>query len=159
MLVFEKSIINKFWPKDEQNEEKDIIRQLYIQVDAELDNSKQVAELFNCMVRGLVRISFVNTLSGEEYILPAVTIKPFNIKQKKIKIGKGDEVEVYKTEFAALTLICRLPEEGGPILTEIYRFFNRDVRMTVEEFASFREQQTAAADVKKISKPVSDEKE
>jgi hypothetical protein len=145
MLIFEKSIIHKFWPKDEQGEENDVIRQVYILVDAEVDNSKQVGELFNSMVRGLVRISFVDTLNGEEYLLPAVTIKPFNIKQKKVKIGKGDEAEIFKTEIAALTLVCRLPEEGGPVFADLYRFFKKDLRMTVEEFASLREGQMTAS--------------
>jgi hypothetical protein len=146
MLVIEKSLIHKFWPKDEQSEESDIIRQVHIQVDAEVDNSKQVGELFNSMVRGLVRISFIDTLNGEEYVLPAVTIKPFNIKQKKVKIGKGEEAEIFKTEIAALTLVYRLPEEGGPVLADLYRFFNKDLRMTVEDFTSFRDGQKTAPD-------------
>ena len=56
MLVFDKAIIKKYWPADDKGEDGEIVRQLVIQADVELDNSLQVGELFNNMIRGLVRI-------------------------------------------------------------------------------------------------------
>jgi hypothetical protein len=135
MLVFEKAIIKKYWPADDKGEENEIIRQLVVYVEAELSNSLQVGELFNCMVRGLVQVSFMDNLSGEEYVLPAVTIKPFNVKQKKVKIGKGEDADTVKSEFAALTMISRMEDEnGGSILADLYRFFNIELQMSVDEF-------------------------
>jgi len=64
-----------------------------------------------------------------------VTIKPFNIKQKKVKIGKGDENDYVKTEYAALNLVCRAEEDAsGSMMADLYRFFNIDLRLTIEEF-------------------------
>ena len=82
MLVLDKVVLKRFWPADDKGEEDEIVRQVHLQVDAELDNSRQVGELFDSMVRGLVRVSLVDSYTGEEYLLPAVTIKPFNVKQK-----------------------------------------------------------------------------
>ncbi len=134
MLAFERTIIKKFWPADDKGEDKEIIRQLVVQVEAELDNSLQVGELFNNMVRGLVKVLFLDNSSGEEYVLPAVTIKPFNVKQKKVKIGKGPDAEVVKTEVAAITLVCRLDNDGSKVISELYRFFNIDIQMSVDAF-------------------------
>lgn len=134
MLVLDKVVVKRFWPADDKGEEDEIVRQVHLQIDAELDNSRQVGELFDSMVRGLVRISLVDSYTGEEYLLPAVTIKPFNVKQKKIKIGRGDETEIVKTEYASLTLVCRLPEEGGAVLADLYKFFNIELKLSVEPF-------------------------
>jgi len=134
LLVLDKVVVKRFWPADDKGEEDEIVRQVHLQIDAELDNSRQVGELFDSMVRGLVRISLVDSYTGEEYLLPAVTIKPFNVKQKKIKIGRGDETEIVKTEYASLTLVCRLPEEGGAVLADLYKFFNIELKLSVEPF-------------------------
>ncbi|MBN1996497.1 hypothetical protein JW935_03020 [candidate division KSB1 bacterium] len=150
MLVFERTIIKRYWPADEKGEDKEIIRQVVIQVEAELDNSLQVGELFNNMVRGLVQVAFLDNTSGEEYLLPAVTIKPFNVKQKKVKIGKGPDAEVVKTEFAAVTLVCRLQDNGGKVISDLYRFFNMDVQMTIDQF-----KQTAPPVTEKIEEEFS----
>ena len=125
MLKFENCVIKKYWPADDKGEEDEIIRQLVIQAEVAIDNSLQVGELYNNMVRGLVRVLFLDGLTGEEYVLPAATIKPFNIKQKKVRIGKGDEADVVKSEFAAINIVSRMADdEGGKILADIYRFFN-----------------------------------
>ncbi len=135
MLVFDKAIIKKYWPADDKGEDDELVRQLVIQADVELDNSLQVGELFNNMIRGLVRILILDNVTGEEYVLPAVTIKPFNVKQKKVKIGKGEDADIVKSEYAALTLVSRIQDnKGGDLLAELYRFFNIDVRMTIEKF-------------------------
>ncbi len=132
MLKLENCRIKKYWPRDDKGEEDEIIRQLLIQVEAALENSLQVGELYNNMVRGLVRVSFTDVLTGEEYVLPAVTIKPFTIKQKKVKLG--DEEDFVKCEFADLTLVSKIPDEdGGRMLAELYRFFGIPLLMTVEE--------------------------
>ena len=133
MLTFENCLIKKFWPADDKGEEDEIIRQLVIQAEAALDNSLQVGELYNNMVRGLVRVSFLDSLTGEEYVLPAATIKPFNIKQKKVRVGKGEEADVVKSEFAAINIVTRIADDdGGAILADIYRFFNIQIQMTIE---------------------------
>ena len=133
MLTFESCIIKKFWPKDEKGDEDEIIRQLHIQAEVTLDNSVQVGELFNNMVRGLVRITFLDTLSGEEYYLPAATLKPFNVKQKK-KVGKGDDADTVRTEYAALTIVTKINDDiGGRLLSDIYQFFNFEIQMTIEQ--------------------------
>ena len=138
MQVFEKAIIKKFWPADEKGPNDEIIRQLVIQVEVDLDNSRQVGELFNNMVRGLVRITFMDNLTGEEYILPAITIKPFNVKQRKVKIGKGEDAEVVKSEYAALQLVSAIKDNnGGSVLADLYRFFNIELQMSVEELKYF----------------------
>jgi len=105
-----------------------------MQAEVNLDNSLQVGELFNSMVRGLVRVSLMDTLTGEEYVLPAVTIKPFNVKQKKTRIGKGEESEIVRTEYAALTLVSRLPDNGGQVLADLYGFFNIELQLNIEAF-------------------------
>ena len=133
MLRLENCHIKKYWPKDDKGEEDEIVRQLVIQVEAALDNSMQVGELYNNMVRGLVRILFLDSLTGEEYVLPAATIKPFNIKQKKVKLS-GDESDIVKSEFADLTIVARIPDEkGGSLLADLYRFFGIPVQLSVEE--------------------------
>ncbi|MDZ7725075.1 MAG: hypothetical protein U5R06_20230 [candidate division KSB1 bacterium] len=140
MLTFENCIIKKFWPKDEKGDEDEIIRQLHLQAEVILDNSVQVGELFNNMVRGLVRITFLDTLSGEEYILPAATIKPFNVKQKKVKVGKGDDADVVKTEYAALTIVTKIDnEKGGALLADIYQFFNIEIQINIEQLQPFEQ--------------------
>ncbi len=139
MLNFEKSIIKKFWPADDKGENDEIVRQLVLQVEAELDNSIQVGELFNNMVRGLTKVSFLDNHTGEEYILPAVTIKPFNVKQKKIKIGKGEDAEVVRAEYASMNLVTKIPnEKGGKLLSEIFDFFNIDIQMIVEPYETLK---------------------
>ena len=138
MLTLENCLIKKYWPKDDKGEEDEIIRQLVIQVDAALDNSAQVSELYNDMVRGLVRILFLDNLTGEEYVLAAATIKPFNIKQKKVKLSGGDETDYVKSEFAALSIVTKIPEKnGGIMLAELYPFFGIPVQMTIEELELF----------------------
>jgi hypothetical protein len=138
MLTLENCLIKKYWPKDDKGEEDEIIRQLVIQIDAALDNSAQVSELYNNMVRGLVRILFLDNLTGEEYVLAAATIKPFNIKQKKVKLSGGDETDFVKSEYAALTIITKIPEQnGGAMLADIYPFFNLPIQMTIEELELF----------------------
>ena len=138
MLTLENCLIKKYWPKDDKGEEDEIIRQLVIQVDAALDNSTQVSELYNDMVRGLVRILFLDNLTGEEYVLAAATIKPFNIKQKKVKLSGGDETDYVKSEFAALSIVTKIPEKnGGIMLAELYPFFGIPVQMTIEELELF----------------------
>ncbi len=138
MLTFDTCLVKKYWPADDKGDEDEIIRQIVIQAEVAVDNSKQVGELYNNMVRGLVRISFLDALTGEEYVLPAATIKPFNIKQKKVKIGAGDDVDTVKAEFAALTLVSRIPDDkGGDMLADIYPFFNIQTQMTIEELQPF----------------------
>jgi hypothetical protein len=138
MLTLENCLIKKYWPKDDKGEEDEIIRQLVIQVDAALDNSTQVSELYNNMVRGLVRILFLDNLTGEEYVLAAATIKPFNIKQKKVKLSGGDETDYVKSEFAALSIVTKIPDKnGGNMLAELYPFFGIPVQMTIEELELF----------------------
>jgi hypothetical protein len=135
MLVLDKAIIKKYWPAEDKDENDQIIRQVVLQVEAELDDSKQVSELFRSMVRGLVSITLMDNLTGEEYEIAAATIKPFNIKQKKVKVGKGDDTDLVKTEYAALSIVCRAKEEdSAAMLADLYRYFNIDVRLTVNEF-------------------------
>jgi hypothetical protein len=135
MLVLDKAIIKKYWPAEDKDENDQIIRQVVLQVEAELDDSKQVSELFRNMVRGLVRISVMDNLTGEEYEIPAVTIRPFNIKQKKVKLGKGEENDFVKTEYAALNLVCRAKDDDSAgMMADLYRYFNIDIRLTFNEF-------------------------
>lgn len=137
MLTFEKAIIKKYWPADDKGNEGEIVRQLVINMDVEIDNSLQLAELFNNMIRGLVKVMVMDTLTGEEFELPAVTIKPFNVKQKKVKIGKGEEADVVKSEYAALTLVSKLPEDdGGQVLADLYRFFNIELQLSIDKFVA-----------------------
>jgi len=137
MLVLDKAIIKRYWPAEDKDENDQIIHQVILQVEAELDDSKQVSELFRSMVRGLVRASVMDNLTGEEYELPAVTVRPFAIKQKKVKSGKGEENDTVKTEYAGLTLVCRPKEDdSAAMLADLYRYFNIDVRLTFDEFKS-----------------------
>ena len=138
MLTFENCTIRKFWPAEDKGEDDTIVRQLLIQAEVALDNSLQVGELYNNMVRGLVRIAFLDGFTGEEYVLNAATIKPFNIKQKKIRIGRGDDADVVKSEFAALTIVARIPEDdGGDFLAALYPFFNSRIQLAIEELQPF----------------------
>ena len=138
MLNFENCVIKKFWPADEKGEEDEIIRQLVIQAELAIDNSLQVSELYNNMVRGLVKVLFLDNLTGEEYVLPAATIKPFNIKQKKVRVGKGDDADVVKSEFAAINIVTRVPDDnGGAMIADIYRFFNIQIQLGMEEINLF----------------------
>ena len=133
MQVFENTIIKKFWPADDKGPDKEMIRQVYIQCEAELDNNRQVSELFDGMVKGLIKITFEEPETGNLLILPGVTVKPFNIKQKNIKLNKGDEEDIVRTEFAALTLVSRM--EDGQVLQELLQLFNVNVKMTIDDFS------------------------
>ncbi|HNS73846.1 MAG TPA: hypothetical protein PKI81_10600, partial [bacterium] len=81
MLIFEKAVIKKYWPADDKGADDLIVRQVQMQVEAEIDESDQIRELYKNMVRGLVHLSIMDNLTGEEYQIPAVTIRPFTIKQ------------------------------------------------------------------------------
>jgi len=137
MLVFENCVIKKYWPADDKGEDDEIIRQMVIQADVTIENSSQVGELYNNMVRGLVRVLFLDELTGEEYLLPAAGIRPFNIKQKRSKVGKGPDAESVKSEFAALTIVSRIPDDSGGILADLFPFFNIQVKMTLEPIKPF----------------------
>ncbi|MBN1478687.1 hypothetical protein EH223_17145 [candidate division KSB1 bacterium] len=138
MLTFENCMIKKYWPAEDKGEEETIIRQLVIQAEVAIDNSRQVGELYNNMVRGLVRLLFLDSLTGEEFVLQTATIKPFNIKQKKVRIGKGEDADIVKSEFAALTIVSRIPDEdGGSILADLYPFFNIQIQLSIEELQPF----------------------
>jgi hypothetical protein len=135
MLIFEKAVIKKYWPADDKGADDLIVRQVQMQVEAEIDDSDQIRELYKNMVRGLVRLSIMDNLTGEEYEIPAVTIRPFTIKQKKITLGKGDTAETVKQEFAILTLVCRTKDDdGAAMLADLYRFFNIEVQLNFDEF-------------------------
>ena len=135
MLIFEKAAIKKYWPADDKDADDLIVRQVQMQVEAEIDDSDQIRELYKYMVRGLVHLSIMDNLTGEEYQIPAVTIRPFTIKQKKVTLGKGDTVETVKQEFVMLTLVCRTgDDDGAAMLAELYRFFNIEVQINFEEF-------------------------
>ncbi len=135
MLVFDKAVIKKYWPAEDKGEDDEIVRQLIVQVEAELNNSQQVGELFNSMVRGLVRVTFMDNLTGEEYIIAGATIKPFNVKQKKVKIGKGEDADIVKSEYAAMTMVSKVEDtDGGSVLADLYRFFNIELQMAIDEF-------------------------
>jgi len=133
MLTFEKAIIKRYYPAEDKVDEE-IVRQLVSQVVAERDNSLQVGELYNHMVRGLIKASLLDSLTGEEYVLPPASIRPFNVKQKKVKIGKGMDAEVVQTEYAALNLVCRLKDnKAAKILEDLYCFFNIQIQLTMTE--------------------------
>jgi len=135
MQVFESTIIKKFWPaEDKVKDSDDVIRQVVIQCEAELENNLQVGELFDSMVKGLVRVTFEDPESGESLSIPAITVKPFNVKQKKVKMSSGDEQDIVRTEYAALTMVSKL--EDGALLLELLKLFNINVIMTIEEFSS-----------------------
>ena len=145
MLTFENCIIKKYWPKDDKGEEDEIVRQLVIQAEVVVDNSRQVGELYNNMVRGLVKVMFMDVMTGEEYILPAASIQPFNIKQKKVKMGKGPDAETVKSEFAALNIITKIPDDaGGKLLADLYPYFNIQIQLTIEELQPFEPYKTAS---------------
>jgi len=144
MFTLEKAIIKKYWPADDKGEDDLVVRQVVIQAEAEIEDGSQLSELYKNMVRGLNRLLILDNLSGEEYELAAVTLKPFNIKQKKITVGKGEENEYLKQEYAALTLVCRAPDDDGArVLAELYRFFNIEVQLTFEVFLQPKEKKGA----------------
>ncbi len=144
MLVFEKAVIKRYWPKEDQGEDGQTIHQVIMQAEAEIDNSDQIGALYTDMVRGLVHLSLMDNLTGEEYEIPSVTIKPFNIKQKKVTLSKGDEADVVKQEYVALSLVCRAREDdGATMLADLYRFFNIEIQLT---FSEFRYQDTGTTD-------------
>lgn len=135
MLIFDRAVLKKYWPADDKGDEDEIIRQVVMQMEAEVDNSMQIGELFTNMVRGLVKVVLADNLTGEEYEIKAATIKPFNVKQKKVKIGKGDDSDFVRTEFVAMNIVCRLDDERqGQMLTDLYRFFNIELQLRIEEF-------------------------
>lgn len=132
-MTFENAIIKKYWPAEDKNPDGDIIPLLHIQIEAELDNSLQVGHLFTSMVKGLVTINFVHQETGESVTLPAGTIKPFNVKQKKTKIGKGEDAAVVLVEFAQMTIVTQL-DADGELMKKLYPIFNRQIEMRVEDF-------------------------
>ncbi|MFQ5632104.1 MAG: hypothetical protein ACE5I1_25320 [bacterium] len=132
MMTFENSIIKKYWPAEDKNADGDIMPLLHVQVEAELDNSLQVGHLFTSMVQGLVTISFAHQDTGETITLPAATVKPFNVKQKKTKIGKGDDAAMVLIEYAQMTIVTQL-DAGGELMKTLYPIFNRQVVMRVED--------------------------
>ncbi len=132
-MTFENSIIKKYWPAEDKNKEGDVMPLLHIQIEAELDNSLQVGHLFTSMVRGLVKLTFTHHETGESLSLAAGTVKPFNVKQKKTKIGKGEDAAIVMVEYAQMTIVTQLDEEGS-LMTTLYPLFNRPVSMTVEDF-------------------------
>lgn len=131
-MNFENSIIKKYWPAEDKNSDGDILPLLQIQVEAELDNSLQVGHLFTSMVKGLVTVTFTHRDTGEAITLPPAQIKPFNVKQKKIKIGKGDDAAVVLVEYAQMTLVTQL-DADGELLKALYPIFNRTVAMQIED--------------------------
>lgn len=149
VMTFENAIIKKYWPAEDKNPDGDLIPLLHIQIEAELDNSLQVGHLFNSMVKGLVTINFVHQETGESVTLPAGTIKPFNVKQKKIKIGKGEDAAVVLVELAQMTVVTQL-DADGELMKELYPIFNRQIEMRVDDFkdpkhaASFEEEKAQA---------------
>lgn len=133
LMTFENSLIKKYWPAEDKNSEGEIIPLLHIQVEAELDNSLQVGHLFKSMVRGLVKVNITHRDTGEAVIIPSATVKPFNVKQKKVKIGKGEDAAVVLVEFASMTIVTQLDTEGQ-LMKTLYPIFNREVALTVEDF-------------------------
>ncbi|MFQ5630096.1 MAG: hypothetical protein ACE5I1_15115 [bacterium] len=132
MMTFENSIIKKYWPAEDKNPDGDILPLLHIQVEAELDNSLQVGHLFTSMVKGLVTITFAHQETGETVTIPAATVKPFNVKQKKTKIGKGEDAAVVLVEFAQMTVVSQL-DVDGELMKTLYPIFNRPIEMRVED--------------------------
>ncbi len=155
-MRFENTIIKKFWPAEDKNHEGDVIPQLHIQCEAELNNGLQVGHLFTSMVKGLVEISFIHEDTGESITLPAATVKPFNVKQKKIKIGKGEDAAVVLAEYAHMTIVTRLDDEGE-LMKQLYPFFNRQVVMQVEDYRSEAELPQIDDQRESAGKPLSPE--
>lgn len=132
-MTFKNTIIKKYWPSEEKNNEGDYLALLNIQCEVELDNSLQVGHLFTSMVRGLVEITFSHEETGEAVALSAAHVKPFNVKQKKIKIGKGDDAAMVLAEYAQITVVAQL-DEAGELMKTLYPLFNRQVVMDVEDW-------------------------
>ena len=132
-MTFENTIIKKYWPAEDKNKEGDILPQLCIQVEAELDNSLQVGHLFTSMVKGLVTATFTHEETGETVTIPGATVKPFNVKQKKTKIGKGEDAAVVLVEYAQMTIVTQMDVEGD-LMKTLYPIFNRTVAMSVDDF-------------------------
>lgn len=136
-MTFHNTIIKKYWPAEDKNPEGEHIPQLHLQCEVELDNSMQVGYLFTSMVKGLMEINFTHDDTGETFTLEAATLKPFNVKQKKLRIGKGEDATTVMAEFAQLKIITLL-DEKGQLMQELYPFFNRTLVMDVEDLQSNR---------------------
>ncbi|KAA3612295.1 MAG: hypothetical protein DWQ05_20060 [Calditrichaeota bacterium] len=136
-MTFQNTVIKKFWPAEDKNPDGDFIPQLHLQCEVELDNSLQVGFLFTSMVKGLMQINFTHEDTGESIALEAATLKPFNVKQKKMRIGKGDDAATIMAEFAQLKVITLLDEEGK-LMQELYPFFNRTLLMEVDDLPSMK---------------------
>lgn len=136
-MTFENTIIKKYWPAEDKSPDGDLLPLLYIQVEAELDNSLQVGHLFTSMVKGLVAINFTHQDTGEVVPLPAATVKPFNVKQKKTKIGKGDDAAIILVEYAQMTVVTQL-DADGELMKMLYPIFNRTVAMRVDDLQETR---------------------
>lgn len=132
-MTFESTLIKKYWPAEDKNPDGDLIPLLFIQTEAELDNSLQVGHLFTSMVKGLVTITFTHPDTGEAVTLPMATVKPFNVKQKKTKIGKGDDAAMVMVEYAQMNIVTRMDADGD-LMKTLYPIFNRPVVMNVEDF-------------------------
>ena len=131
-MTFENTIIKKYWPGEDKNVDGEVIPTLHIQCEAELDNGLQVGHLFTSMVKGLVQVFFAHRETGETVVLQAAVVKPFNVKQRKIKIGKGEDATVVLTEIAQMTLVTQLDDDGD-LLKTLYPIFNRQVAMSIED--------------------------
>ncbi|HHL72739.1 MAG TPA: hypothetical protein ENJ29_09525 [Bacteroidetes bacterium] len=132
-MTFSNTIIKKYWPAEDKNPDGDIIPQLVIQCESELDNSLQVGHLFTSMMKGLVEVTFTHEETGEALVIPAASIKPFNIKQKKIRIGKGEDATVVLVEYAQMKIMTLL-DPDGELLKTLYPFFNRELIMELEDY-------------------------
>ena len=136
-MNFQNTVIKKYWPAEDKNPDGDPIPQLHIQCEVELDNSMQVGFLFTSMVKGLMQINFVHEDTGESFFFFFATLKPFNVKQKKMKIGKGEDAAIVLAEFAQLKIITLLDEQGK-LMQDLYPFFNRVLSMDVEDLPSMK---------------------
>lgn len=132
-MNFENTIITKYYPLEEKDKNTgDVLSVAVIECESELDNSIQVGYLFTSMVKGLMEVTFTNPETGESYMLESATIKPFNVKQKKIKFGKGDDSTVVMAEFAQMKIITPINDDGE-ILKALYPYFSRTLAMSVED--------------------------
>ena len=131
-MTFENTVIKKYWPAEDKNQDGDVLAQLHIQCEVELDNSLQVGYLFTSMLKGLMEAALTHEETGESLTLEAATIKPFNVKQKKLRIGKGEDATTVMAEFAQLK-ITTLLDDDGKLLQDLYPFFNRTLIMAVED--------------------------
>ncbi len=136
-MTFHNTMIKKYWPAEDKNPDGEHISQLHIQCEVELDNSMQVGYLFTSMVKGLMEINFTHEDTGESFTLKAATLKPFNVKQKKLRIGKGEDATTVMAEFAQLKIITLL-DEKGQLMQDLYPFFNRTLLMEVEDLPGMK---------------------